>query len=1082
MLQGLMAPLRLVLQRSFADWLLVAATWLVIVCATALVAIGVMYGDAVAKTGLDRILAAQPGTDTSIVVQLRATPDEIPRVEPPIERQVQRILAWTGGDLAWVARSETFALPGHEGEDHTPIALFGAYGGIERHATLVDGAWPTDGGRPMQVAISTAVAERLALGVGDELTVTSQRGAQRAIAIHVAGVWEPADASDPYWRGDPLELTGANEGSTFVTHGPFVVGEGDLLERTVSSDLGLELRALPAFARLGVDDVAAMRADTAALERRLHDELGETTYFQVTTKLDAILASAGRSLLVSRSGVVVLTIQFAVLAGYALLLVAGLLVEQRRIETALLRSRGAGAGHIALFSFLEALVLVVPAVAAAPWLATGVLNLLNVGGPLADAGIRISPRVDETVILAAAGAGLASVIGLVLPALGGAGGGGLAAVRQSISRQGNRTLAQRVGIDLALVVLAALGLWQLRQYGAPLTQSVRGSVGLDPLLVAAPAIGLLAGSILALRIVPLMAEIAERVLARRRGLVAPLGARQLSRRPLRYTRSALLLVLAAALGTFAGAYASTWTRSQADQSAYRTGADVRVVVSDFPDLPEWAIGQAYRDVDGVEAALPVSVGEFDVRGGHGAILALDTATAAPIVTLRPDLAPAPIGGLLARLAGPADDEAGMALDGEPVSFRVTATSQLEAVPVEDFSGVSFTLGLRGITPTVVVRDADGTVMHVPGTRIAVGLGSQTSEIRLTSDLVEGTVLRPAFPLRLLGVQLEVELPAGAIGIGSISLDGLAAVAEDGSLTPIDLGDAQPYVATEGNAINGFGAAESTTIPFPLGAPPSGDRPVPALASESLLELTGTQVGEVVELGGLIGRRSFEIVGSLQAFPTLDPARPFVIADLGTMAMTDEVHGRHLSVGEWWLQADTNQASGIVERLDADPYSADSIVARDELHRDLLSDPIALGVIGALALGALAAVIFAAIGFVVSATVSTRERLGEFALLQAIGLSHRQVSGWLSLENAFLLAVGLLAGTGLGLVLAWVVLPFVALTQEATLAVPPVEVVIPWGIYGLLYLAAGVALAVTVAVIGQLLGRVRVSGVLRAGGE
>ncbi len=87
-----------------------------------------------------------------------------------------------------------------------------------------------------------------------------------------------------------------------------------------------------------------------------------------------------------------------------------------------------------------------------------------------------------------------------------------------------------------------------------------------------------------------------------------------------------------------------------------------------------------------------------------------------------------------------------------------------------------------------------------------------------------------------------------------------------------------------------------------------------------------------------------------------------------------------------------------------------------------------------------------------------------------------------MENAFLLIVGLAAGTGLGLIMAWVVLPFVTLTQEATIAVPPIEVVIPWGIYALLYLVALGALAITVVVIGNLLARVRVSGVLRSGGE
>ncbi len=204
-----------------------------------------------------------------------------------------------------------------------------------------------------------------------------------------------------------------------------------------------------------------------------------------------------------------LTIQFVILAAYALVLVAGLLVEQRRIETAMLRSRGATAGHVAWMALLEGLVLVVPAALAAPWLAVGALRLFDAIGPLADAGVSIEPRVDSVALIVAGIAGLACLVGLVVPAL--ASGRGLAAVRQTIARQGNRSLAQRLGIDLALVILAAIGLWQLRQYGAPLTASVRGSVGLDPLLVAAPAIGLLAGAILALRVVPLLAELAERL-------------------------------------------------------------------------------------------------------------------------------------------------------------------------------------------------------------------------------------------------------------------------------------------------------------------------------------------------------------------------------------------------------------------------------------------------------------------------------------------------------------------------------------------------------------------------------------------
>ena len=75
----------------------------------------------------------------------------------------------------------------------------------------------------------------------------------------------------------------------------------------------------------------------------------------------ALLDDVGRSVLVSRSGVILLTIQFAVLAGYAVVLVAGMLVERRRSEIALMRSRGASGGHLVAMAVLEAAFLAIPA-------------------------------------------------------------------------------------------------------------------------------------------------------------------------------------------------------------------------------------------------------------------------------------------------------------------------------------------------------------------------------------------------------------------------------------------------------------------------------------------------------------------------------------------------------------------------------------------------------------------------------------------------------------------------------------------------------------------------------------------------
>jgi hypothetical protein len=128
---------------------------------------------------------------------------------------------------------------------------------------------------------------------------------------------------------------------------------------------------------------------------------------------------------------------------------------------------------------------------------------------------------------------------------------------------------------------------------------------------------------------------------------------------------------------------------------------------------------------------------------------------------------------------------------------------------------------------------------------------------------------------------------------------------------------------------------------------------------------------------------------------------------------------------------------------ATTIGSDSVVSQVERARVLATDPVALGVIGAFAIGFIAAAVFAVLGFVVNAAVSARERVTEFALLRAVGLSGGQLSAWLSLESAGLAAISIIAGTALGLLLAWVVLPFVTVTQQAVAPVPPVEIVVPW---------------------------------------
>jgi hypothetical protein len=254
-----------------------------------------------------------------------------------------------------------------------------------------------------------------------------------------------------------------------------------------------------------------------------------------------------------------------------------------------------------------------------------------------------------------------------------------------------------------------------------------------------------------------------------------------------------------------------------------------------------------------------------------------------------------------------------------------------------------------------------------------------------------------------------------------------------------------------------------------------------IANEAFLQRTATRIGDELSLT-LFGRQQpLSVVGSVRSFPTTEPDAPVLVADLPTLNLLrfGATHAAS-SPDEWWLAVEPAQTEAVVAELEAAPFSSVSVASQLGRARSLGTDPVALGIIGALALGVVAAGLFAVIGLVVSAAVSARERVTEFALLRALGLSSGQLSGWLSLENSMLALVSLLAGTGLGLLIGWVALPFVTVTQQATVPFPPVVVTPPWAGILLLEAIGVVTLAVTVVLLARLLRRLGIGSTLRMG--
>jgi predicted lysophospholipase L1 biosynthesis ABC-type transport system permease subunit len=217
-----------------------------------------------------------------------------------------------------------------------------------------------------------------------------------------------------------------------------------------------------------------------------------------------------------------------------------------------------------------------------------------------------------------------------------------------------------------------------------------------------------------------------------------------------------------------------------------------------------------------------------------------------------------------------------------------------------------------------------------------------------------------------------------------------------------------------------------------------------------------------------------------AFAPFDPAQPVVLVDLAEYDVARFLaSGATRQADEWWLAIASATEPAVLAALRDRAAGTASVIGRTELTRALSTDPVPLGLISVLGLGSLAAMLFAGIGFLVSSTISTSERIGEFALLRALGLSAAQLSLWLSIESVFLLTVGLVAGSLLGGLLAWLVLPFATLTQTGLAPVPAAAVVIPLDALIPIYGGAILLFILSLWVVRRQLPDIRISGVLRA---
>lgn len=1110
------------LARLGSQRVVVAAAAVTIVLATVLLTALWVYVDAAATAGVRAAMVAAPQADSGVSVRTSTDdPQQLDALDARVSAALDRAIGAVPYELS--VRFETTdsytltaaAPPPPDAADPAEppdqaaeaavdeLTYFAVHPDITAHADLVAGDWPapTAAGQPVAVALHRDAADALGVAPGDVLTVVQRRD-DLPVEVAITGTFLPRDPAGWYWRSDPQDTTGFVQGATFPVRGPLLVADrGVLTDAVGSSGTAAEWHLGPDWARATPDAVAPTRTALLALRRDLpaEDEAPFSGTVVIETELDDLLSSVQRALVSNRSMMIVPLLQLALLAAYTLLLAARLLSEHRRSEVALLRARGMSGRQVAGLAVQETALLVVPVVAVAPLLAALTLRLVDGRGPFGALG-GTADRPEWTWWLVSAAAGLLCALALVLPSLGRE--ETYVATQSERGRTGRRGTLQRAGADVVLLAGAVLAYVQLRHYESPVV-GTGPAPQIDPLLVLGPCLALLAAAAVSVRLLTLVARIAQVAAARGSSLLA-LGAWQVARRPLRYSGPALLLVLALAIGAMSSAYSASWRQSQADQAEFAAGADVRVAVAtDAKAVP--ALGQpgavaALPEVDAVAAAWrsPVAIGDVSVD-----LLALDAEAAGGVLRLRSDLASGSAADLMAPLAADRSCLDGIELPSGAAEVSVTFTAGSEPV-----APVSEDVTLPPGSLSLAIADATGSTVRLDPLAVVFD-GSEQS---LTFDLRAAAAgsepgatptEAPAGPLRIVGARVRMptvfvigglELGPDAqpvpyrstFAINAFTADG-AAVATAGRpawevASPESSNAPAGPVADPGFGVLAaevtaeLGAAFTQVVDVFVGAAVTE---LPALLDRTAATAAGVGVGDHVVLRTGATSTSVTVADIVEAFPGTDPSTGVMVVDYETLVASRWLGGGATTgPTEWWLaSADPEVTAGAA--ADA-PGLAAGVVSIDRLTATYREDPLGAMTLGALLAGFAAALAFAAVGFAVNLVIGARERLAEFAVLRALGVSQRQVLVTLLVEQAFLVGLGVSVGLAIGLLVSALVVPLVVISPRTLEIFPPVLLDVPWEVLALTAGGTVLGLGVLVAVAAGRLQRSGLGSTLRLG--
>jgi ABC-type antimicrobial peptide transport system permease subunit len=1025
-----------------------------------------------------------------------------------------------------------------------PRAHFNFVSGVEEHIDIVDGRLPdsvtsSSDTLNLEVAVGAETAERLGISLGSQYDLHPfWREDIEPVHVTVVGIVQETDADEEFWVNEDdiftFETASWDTIPMLISPETFFGALAVYLPNMVSDYTTL--------AYVDTGSINARNADSVStsLDRFSRVIGSNVVRTSVQSDLPDVLATFDEKLFFTRIPLLVLVLQIAAIVLYYLFMVSTMLVERQAGEIALLKSRGATTAQVMRVYFIEGLAISGIAILAGPPLAATVISFLGQTPPFTDLtdGSNLEVTLSIGAYLWAGGGALLALITLLVPAYL-ATRRTIVNQRSASARPSQQPFFMRYYLDLGLAAAGGVLLYQLDRRGGLVTEGFFGDQSVDPVMLLAPAFFILTVGIVFLRLFPLVLRVLSWIVARAQGATVLIGMWQLVRNPVHYSRLVLLLMLATAVGMFAASFGTTLESSYADRAYFESGSQLRVTdVRMLPPAGPNGAAQAVADITGAEEGTAA----FRTRGSQGSlatrqsldILGVDSDNFADIAYFREDFAGESLDDLMALLREGRPTRVGVTLPQDarwlglwvnPVNMPSEFSLQFEAV---DATGRYFTYLLG---PDIVEQMPQGWHLLVsdlerPGTSYG---SPRIFGRRRNADFERNNgpfpILEPQAPLTITSFTLRsptrFAAPAGALvlddlhtssaaqldaelmetkrlydpqrSIGSLpdatpvlDFDTVGEWAPLAGLLPDPLNDQTRTVSSDSynglelswqpqeGQIRGHGLQYAGTL-----------NPIPALVSEAFIRSSNLAVGDITSVFVNSLFMDVEIVGTYDLFPTLGDSREqsTMVMDGPTLAASLNANplGPLEYLDEIWLNGDGPLILDNVGDLVEQRAIAGGISSFDEIRAAQERDPlVAAGWEGILFISFAAILILSAIGFLIYSYLTAQRRTLEFAVLRTMGFSKRQIAGVVGFEQVFVIGLGMIAGTLMGMRLGSLMIRYMGITETGDEVLPPMQLEISWFTVGTAWLVLGLVFLVTIGAVVLLYSRLALHRVLRIG--